>query len=210
MLWSVPRNDLGEGRTEIAQELLKLRTLLKSKQTKCSVSEKRKCVGTVMNVSAWRMNEQGCWGTDRRTARRAVMVKKGPTSSALDLVKLALSLWNSLTYNWLIWPLHDPLLLNSVWWWLVWDNTVQRSREAPSESPLLNYFALGFEHCQANLIMNSSITFFCNFYNLVGLAQTNIYAIMLTLIIFKLLIRGGRRMLTPLKSDFILQISSAL
>lgn len=144
-------------------------------------------------------SKEGCDGQER-----AEVLCPGPSEAC------SLSLWNSLTYNWLIWPLHDPLLLHSVWWWLVWDNTVQRSREAPSESPLLNYFALGFEHCQANLIMNSSITFFCNFYNLVGLAQTNIYAIMLTLIIFKLLIRGGRRMLTPLKSDFILQISSAL
>lgn len=108
MLWSVPRNDLGEGGTEIAQELLKLRMLLKSKQAKCSVSEKRKCVGTVMNVSAWCVNEQGCWGTDGRIARRAVMIKKGPKSSALDLVKLALSLklFNiKLADLALVWPL---------------------------------------------------------------------------------------------------------
>lgn len=46
-----------------------------------------------------------------------------------------------------------------------------RSRKAaPTVPPLLNYFALGFEHCQANLVMNSSITFFCDFYNLVGRA----------------------------------------
>lgn len=91
MLLSVPRNDLREGGTERAQELLKLCMLLKSKQNKCSVSEKRKCVGKVMNISVLRMNEQGCWGADRRIARRVVMVKKGPKSSALDLVKLALS-----------------------------------------------------------------------------------------------------------------------
>ncbi|KAB0348732.1 hypothetical protein FD754_013589 [Muntiacus muntjak] len=38
--------------------------------------------------------------------------------------------------------------------------------KSPSVPPLLNYFALDFEHCQANLVMNSSITFFCDFYNL--------------------------------------------
>lgn len=70
MLLSVPRNDLREGGTEIAQELLKLRMLLKSTQTKCSVSEKRKCVGTVMDISVFRVNEQkdskeGCDGQER-------------------------------------------------------------------------------------------------------------------------------------------------
>lgn len=92
MLLSVPRNDLREGGTEIAQELLKLRMLLKSTQTKCSVSEKWKCVGTVMDISVFCVNEQGSLGTNRRIARRAVMVKRGPKSCALDLVKLALSL----------------------------------------------------------------------------------------------------------------------
>lgn len=89
MLSSIPRNDLREGGTKIGQELWKLRMLLKSKQNTCSVSENWKCVGTVMNVSVLSVNEQGCWGT--RITRRAVMVRKGPKSSAPDPVELALS-----------------------------------------------------------------------------------------------------------------------